>query len=278
MGPRDLQNIESAGNNSPETSLEKNDEIQARFRDFARDIKFSADNASRATREDHQFFPETALRGRNTKVNMVKGKRREQEGGKEQGGGREQGRSTRRVVSRGVWTHGGQSLVLCKFGAACPFTRLDHVLLLTPAALAFRSFPRARYNKRGQVIVRREQEGNLGQLIADSSSCDTPGTCSVAWSREWEGRVRQLMHHASQPIRCLDLLDQLRNTHIPGLCNDCQDLTVTWLWGVPSFIREERLVDEAVEELKLLQAEKPLRAALRASIDTLHQSVGLSTT
>ncbi|KAJ7018130.1 hypothetical protein C8F04DRAFT_1199350 [Mycena alexandri] len=92
------QKIESAGNNSPETSLEKNDGIQARFRDFARDIKFSRDNASRATQDDHQFFPETALRARNTKVNMVKGKRSQQDEVKEQGGGREHGRSTRRVT------------------------------------------------------------------------------------------------------------------------------------------------------------------------------------
>ncbi|KAJ7033345.1 hypothetical protein C8F04DRAFT_1261153 [Mycena alexandri] len=113
--------------------------------------------------------------------------------------------------------------------------------------------------------------------IVNSVDCDTPGTCGVAWTREWEERVRQLIHHPSQPISCLDLLDQLRNTHIPGLCDACQDLTVTWLWGAQSFTREERLVDEAVEALKLLQAEEPLRAALRASVEALRKSVGLKT-
>ncbi|KAJ6615025.1 hypothetical protein B0H10DRAFT_2191257 [Mycena sp. CBHHK59/15] len=40
--------------------------------------------------------------------------------------------------------HGGQSFVLFQTGPARPCGRLDHVLFLTPAALAFRDFPRPR--------------------------------------------------------------------------------------------------------------------------------------
>ncbi|KAJ7496211.1 hypothetical protein B0H11DRAFT_2276400 [Mycena galericulata] len=102
--------------------------------------------------------------------------------------------------------------------------------------------------------------------IVNAGDCDTPGYCMRAWSREWEERVRQLIHHPEEPISCLDLLDQLRNVHIDGLCNDCQDLTVTWIWGKCLLTREELFVDEAVEALMELQTDKPLRAALSDSV------------
>ncbi|KAJ7456395.1 hypothetical protein B0H11DRAFT_2321741 [Mycena galericulata] len=103
--------------------------------------------------------------------------------------------------------------------------------------------------------------------IVSSSACDdTPGPCFYSWNREWEERVRQLIHHPEEPISCLDLLDQLRNVHIDGLCNDCQDLTVTWIWGKCLLTQEEGLIDEAVDTLVDLQTEQPLRIALSASV------------
>ncbi|KAJ7162424.1 hypothetical protein C8R46DRAFT_348589 [Mycena filopes] len=112
--------------------------------------------------------------------------------------------------------------------------------------------------------------------ILNDVRCDTPGECHMAWTREWEENVCQLIHHPSEPVSCVGLLDQLRNTHIPGLCTGCQDLTVTWLWGAQRFTREERLVDEAIDALQSLQAEEPLRAALRASVEAIRVSVGLN--
>ncbi|KAJ7736546.1 hypothetical protein DFH07DRAFT_966784 [Mycena maculata] len=102
--------------------------------------------------------------------------------------------------------------------------------------------------------------------IVSSSACDTPGPCFYSWNREWEERVRQLIHHPEEPISCLDLLDQLRNVHIDGLCNECQDLMVTWIWGKCLLTQEEGLIDKAVEALVDLQTEGPLRIALSASV------------
>lgn len=102
--------------------------------------------------------------------------------------------------------------------------------------------------------------------IVNSGDCDTPATCGHAWTREWEERVRQLLHHPKVPISCLELLGQLRNVHIEGLCDGCQDLTVTWLWGKCLLTREEGFVEEAIEELMKLQTDEPLRAALSASV------------
>ncbi|KAJ7494170.1 hypothetical protein FB451DRAFT_1388280 [Mycena latifolia] len=102
--------------------------------------------------------------------------------------------------------------------------------------------------------------------MVHSGECDTEGTCAYSWGREWEERVRQLLHHPDAPISCLALLDQLRNTHIDGLCNECQDLTVTWIWGTNLLTQEERLVDEAVEALMALQTDQPIRAALSDSV------------
>ncbi|KAJ7070214.1 hypothetical protein B0H15DRAFT_793764 [Mycena belliarum] len=106
--------------------------------------------------------------------------------------------------------------------------------------------------------------------IVNSGDCDTPATCMVSWTREWEERVRQLLHHPDTPISCLALLDQLRNTHIEGLYNECQDLTVTWIWGKRLLTREEELVDEAIKVLMDLQTDQPLRAALSESIRVFH--------
>ncbi|KAJ6570735.1 hypothetical protein B0H10DRAFT_1964570 [Mycena sp. CBHHK59/15] len=88
----------------------------------------------------------------------------------------------------------------------------------------------------------------------------------ISWNREWQERVWQLIHHPDTPISCLDLLDQLRNTHIDGLCDRCQDLTVRWIWGKSLLTQEEGLVDEAIEALMALQTGEPIRAALSASI------------
>ncbi|KAJ6498201.1 hypothetical protein DFH09DRAFT_1052157 [Mycena vulgaris] len=102
--------------------------------------------------------------------------------------------------------------------------------------------------------------------IINISTCDTPGTCMYSWTREWEESVRQLIHHPDKPISCLDLLDQLRNTHIDGLCDGCQDLTVRWIWGKSLLTQEEDCVEEAIAALMELQTDQPLRAALSASV------------
>lgn len=105
--------------------------------------------------------------------------------------------------------------------------------------------------------------------IVNGPDCETPGTCLFMWKREWEERVRLLIHHPEHPISCLALLDQLRNVHVPGLCDGCQDLTVTWIWGKCLLTQEETLVDEAVASLMALQVEQPLRQALRESVINL---------
>ncbi|KAJ7122625.1 hypothetical protein C8R43DRAFT_1136043 [Mycena crocata] len=102
--------------------------------------------------------------------------------------------------------------------------------------------------------------------LLNDGNCGTPATCMASWSREWQENVRQLIHHPDTPISCLDLLDQLRNTHIDGLCDACQDLTVTWIWGKSLLTQEERLVDDAIEALMALQTGAPIRASLSASI------------
>ncbi|KAJ6552954.1 hypothetical protein B0H19DRAFT_1155323 [Mycena capillaripes] len=102
--------------------------------------------------------------------------------------------------------------------------------------------------------------------LVNSVDCITPDACVSSWNREWQERVRQLIHHPEQPISCLDLLDQLRNVHIDGLCDGCQDLTVRWIWGKCLLTQEDRFIDEAVEELMKLQTDEPIRAALSASI------------
>lgn len=101
--------------------------------------------------------------------------------------------------------------------------------------------------------------------IVNGADCDTPATCMYSWTREWEERVRQLIHHPEDPISCLTLLEQLRYTNIVGLCNECQDLTVTWIWGKGLLTQEEDLVDQAVEALMALQTDEPLRAVLSES-------------
>ncbi|KAK6984855.1 hypothetical protein R3P38DRAFT_3332723 [Favolaschia claudopus] len=102
--------------------------------------------------------------------------------------------------------------------------------------------------------------------LVNAEGCRTVERCMEAWKCEWEYSVRQLLHHPEQPISCVDLLDQLRNSHIAGLCYGCQDLTVTWLWGKSLFTDEERFVEQAIAELMKVQRDEPIRAALRDSV------------
>ncbi|KAJ6531669.1 hypothetical protein DFH09DRAFT_1284822 [Mycena vulgaris] len=78
---------------------------------------------------------------------------------------------------------------------------------------------------------------------------------------------------ASPPLRepeapsgCVDLLHQLRSATIDGICNACQDLSVTWLWGKGGVDREEEKIDEAVSALISLQTGAPSRATLSANL------------
>lgn len=102
--------------------------------------------------------------------------------------------------------------------------------------------------------------------LVSHADCVTSNACMHSWNREWEERVHQLIHHPEQPITCLDLLDQLRNVHIDGLCDGCQDLTVTWIWGKCLLTKEDCFVEEAIEELMKLQTDELVRAALSASV------------
>ncbi|KAF8133094.1 hypothetical protein K438DRAFT_1704178 [Mycena galopus ATCC 62051] len=98
--------------------------------------------------------------------------------------------------------------------------------------------------------------------VVNSARCKTKVTCGLSWSEEWRGNVRNLIHHPDKPIRCLDLLHQLRNVHITGLCDDCQDLTVTWLWGKPFMTKEWELIEEAIAALQALQVNEPVRVVV----------------
>ncbi|KAJ7915719.1 hypothetical protein B0H13DRAFT_1871839 [Mycena leptocephala] len=48
--------------------------------------------------------------------------------------------------------------------------------------------------------------------IVNSPDCNTADTCLQSWTREWEERVRQFIHHPEQPISCVTLLHQLSAT------------------------------------------------------------------
>ncbi|KAJ6491346.1 hypothetical protein C8R47DRAFT_1214734 [Mycena vitilis] len=111
--------------------------------------------------------------------------------------------------------------------------------------------------------------------VVNCAGCESPEACVFAWNREWVESVRQLLHHPTQPIDCLDLLDQLRNIHIDGLCDGCQDLTVTWLWGKDLLTQEEDIIDEAVAALMAIQQDEPVRASVVASIPGASVSLGV---
>ncbi|KAJ6490999.1 hypothetical protein C8R45DRAFT_1096533 [Mycena sanguinolenta] len=98
--------------------------------------------------------------------------------------------------------------------------------------------------------------------IVNSSSCVTQWDCAYAWSREWTDNVRNLIHHPDQPISCIELLHQLRNVHVTELCEACQDLTVTWIWGKQLLTKEEELIETAIAALRELQVNEPLRVVM----------------
>ncbi|KAJ6469989.1 hypothetical protein C8R45DRAFT_1105078 [Mycena sanguinolenta] len=98
--------------------------------------------------------------------------------------------------------------------------------------------------------------------IVHSIDCNTRWDCAYAWSREWTDNVRNLIHHPDQPISCLGLLHQLRNVHISELCDKCQDLTVTWIWGKQLLTQEEDLIEKAIAALHELQVNEPLRVVI----------------
>ncbi|KAJ7348273.1 hypothetical protein DFH08DRAFT_959689 [Mycena albidolilacea] len=101
--------------------------------------------------------------------------------------------------------------------------------------------------------------------VLNSMECPTPDYCARSWYREWVFNVRTLLHHPDQWTSCLSLLDQLRNVHIAGLCDACQDLTVTWIWGTQMLTREEDYIEEAIAALKDLQRNEPTRAVVSNS-------------
>ncbi|KAJ7817122.1 hypothetical protein B0H14DRAFT_2843288 [Mycena olivaceomarginata] len=101
--------------------------------------------------------------------------------------------------------------------------------------------------------------------VLNSMECLAPDYCARSWYREWVFNVRTLLHHPNRWTSCLSLLDQLRNVHIAGLCDACQDLTVTWIWGKQMLTREEGYIEEAIVAFKDLQRNEPTRAVVSNS-------------
>ncbi|KAJ7710108.1 hypothetical protein B0H14DRAFT_3172376 [Mycena olivaceomarginata] len=98
--------------------------------------------------------------------------------------------------------------------------------------------------------------------IVHSVDCSTRWECGYAWSRQWTENVRSLIHHPDQPVSCLNLLHQLRNVHITELCDKCQDLTMTWIWGKGLLTKEEDFIEGAIAALHELQVNEPLRVVI----------------
>ena len=136
---------------------------------------------------------------------------------------------------------------------------IDHVDQIGP-----HGFFQLVQTKEKLLTVRREMAFHVPPTVNDGA-CHTPFKCSTAWTREWRENVPQIMHHPDAPSDCVELLHQLRSA-IEGICNACQDLSVTWLWGKGWSDREDRVIDEAASALMALQTGAPIRATLSANL------------
>jgi hypothetical protein len=96
--------------------------------------------------------------------------------------------------------------------------------------------------------------------------CDTPLTCCHAWSTEWwNGLARQLLH-PNAPLTGHKVADGLDSVQIPGMCQSCQELTITWVKHTGALLKEDTFVDEAIGELMGWQSDEPIWANMRVAV------------
>ena len=77
----------------------------------------------------------------------------------------------------------------------------------------------------------------------------------------WRGIGKQLLH-PDAALTGREVLAGLDNVWLPQMCLDCQEQSIMWVRSMGVFVREEKMVDEGLEELMKLQTDEPIWASM----------------
>ncbi|EPQ57570.1 hypothetical protein GLOTRDRAFT_127923 [Gloeophyllum trabeum ATCC 11539] len=80
-------------------------------------------------------------------------------------------------------------------------------------------------------------------------SCFTSEQCRQAWTTQWwQGLAKHLLHpDAGRNGR--QILDMLETVRIPGMCQGCQDLNVSWVKQREALTRDEEMFEETIADI-----------------------------
>jgi len=93
--------------------------------------------------------------------------------------------------------------------------------------------------------------------------CKTKMACSISWSMEWWRGITKQLLHPDATLTGWEMLVALDDVHLPHMCLECQQQSIDWVKSTGAFIREETMVDEAVNGVMKLQTDEPIWASLR---------------
>ncbi|KAJ7916414.1 hypothetical protein B0H13DRAFT_1551135, partial [Mycena leptocephala] len=103
-----------------------------------------------------------------------------------------------------------------------PMTDLDMVLIDRLGQAGYSWLVKTKAN-----IDKHRKQFTFGTpVIQNDPDCKVSAYCGAAWYREWNTKVPKLVHHPEAHVSLINVLKQLANTEITGLCNACQKRTV----------------------------------------------------
>ncbi|KAJ7743024.1 hypothetical protein DFH07DRAFT_750034, partial [Mycena maculata] len=107
--------------------------------------------------------------------------------------------------------------------------------------------------------VRQQLAFHIPPTITHSES-HTPAYCTRAWTEEWKENIPRRLHHPDVPCDSATLLQELQTAVIDELCQQCQQLSISLLWGKGWTQQEDAEIDEGVAALIELQTGGPPQA------------------
>jgi hypothetical protein len=93
--------------------------------------------------------------------------------------------------------------------------------------------------------------------------CTTKAACAISWASEWWRGIGKQLLHPEAALTGRQVHTGLDNVRLPYMCLDCQQQTIEMVKSTGAFIKEEKMVDDALEQIMMLQTDEPIRASMR---------------
>jgi hypothetical protein len=117
-------------------------------------------------------------------------------------------------------------------------------------------------NAKARIDNRRRNIAFRAPEVVNDVFCKTKGACGISWTMEWWRGIAKQLLHPDAALTGREVLLGLDGVRLPHMCLDCQQQSIDWVKASGVFVKEEKIVDEALGKVMSLQTDKPIRASM----------------